>query len=181
MNDYLEPFAARGMAPTAPIEATWDISAGAGDVWAAISESSNLTNVHPFCATNEVERWPGLGSRDHVHYYGGIHYQRDVLDWRDGVGYDLAVGPPSGKIALARWWIDSTGPDRCRFGIEVTSFVRTDVSASARAQYEDTVIKGAIPPYLAAVVRGVGHYSETGTPVARNQFGAHDIYSPAVS
>jgi hypothetical protein len=28
-------------------------------------------------------------------------------------------------------------------------------------------------------VRGVGHYSETGNPVTRNQFGAHDLYSPA--
>lgn len=179
MNSYLEQFAARGMMPTAPIEATWDINTGASDVWAAIAEVGNLTNVHPFCASNDVEQWPGRGARDHVRYYSGVHYERDVLDWRDGSGYDLAVGPPSGKIAIARWWIDSLGSNRCRFGIEVTSFVRGDVTAAARDRYENTVIKGAIPPYLDAVVRGVGHYSETGTPVIRNQFGAHDIYSPA--
>lgn len=181
MSDHLEAFTARGLAPTAPIEATTGIAAAAADVWAAISEAGNLVNVHPFCASNEVERWPGPAGRDHVHYYSGIHYERDVLDWRDGVGYDLAVGPPSGKIAVARWWIEPRGADACRFGIEVRSFVRAAVSAEARARYEDTVIKGAIPPYLDAVVRGVGHYSETGTPVVRNQFGAHDIYSPATS
>ncbi len=181
MNDYLDAFAARGLAPTAPIEATTGISAAGSDVWAVISEAGNLTNVHPFCASNDVERWPGPDSRDHVRYYSGVHYQRDALDWREGAGYDLAVGPPSGAIAVARWRIDPTGPDRCRFGIEVTSFVRADVSAVARAGYEDTVIKGAIPPYLDAVVRGVGYYTETGCAVVRNQFGAHDIYSPATA
>ena len=179
MTEHLDSFVARGLVPTGPIEATTDIAVTAADVWAAISEAGNLTNVHPFCASNPVDSWPGPGSRDHVHYHGGIHYQRDVLDWRDGVGYDLAVGPPSDQIAIAHWWIEPTGPSACRFGIEVTSFVRSDVDVEARARYEDTVIKGAIPPYLDAVVRGVAHYSETGTPVVRNQFGPHDIYSPA--
>ena len=181
MEDYLEAFTARGLAPTEPIAASTDIAAEAADVWAAISAAGNLVNVHPFCASNDVESWPGLGSRDQIRYYSGIHYRREVLDWRDGAGYDLAVGPPSGKIAVACWSIEATGPDVCRFGIEVTSFVRGEVSAEARARYVDTVINGAIPSYLDAVVRGVGYYSETGTPVVRNQFGAHAIYSPASS
>ncbi len=126
MNDYLGEFTARGLAPTAPIEASTAISAAGSDVWAVISEPGNLTNVHPFCSSNAVERWPGAESRDHVRYFSGVHYQRDALDWRDGAGYDLAVGPPSGPIAVARWWI------------EVTSFVRADVSDVARARYEDT-------------------------------------------
>lgn len=142
-------------------------------------EAGSLTNIHPFCEVNDVERWPGLGSRDHVHYYSGLHYQRDVVGWREGSGYDFAVGPKSGKIAVASWWIEPTTPDSCRFGIEVTSFLRTDISAEVSARYEDKVIKAAIPPYLDAVVRGVAHYSETGVPVERNQFGAHEIYSPA--
>ncbi|MGY9071966.1 MAG: hypothetical protein ACKVHU_03350 [Acidimicrobiales bacterium] len=89
------------------------------------------------------------------------------------------MGPKSGKIAVASWWIEPTTPDSCRFGIEVTSFLRTDISAEVSARYEDKVIKAAIPPYLDAVVRGVAHYSETGVPVERNQFGAHEIYSSA--
>ena len=181
MTGHVEAFIDRGLLPTAPIEATTAIDVPAADVWAAISAAGNLTNVHPFCASNEVESWPGPASMDHVHYYSGVHYRRDFLDWRDEVGYDIAVGPPSGQIAIARWWIEPTGPRLCRFGIEVTSFLRADADAEARARYEDTVIKGAIPPYLDSVVRGVGHYCETGTPVVRNQFGAHDIYSPATA
>jgi hypothetical protein len=179
MSDQFEAFAARSLAPARPIETTIEVGVAAGDVWAAISEAGNLVNVHPFCASNEVESWPGPRSRDHVRYYSGIHYQRDVLDWREGVGYDLAVGPPSGKIAVARWSIDPSGPDACRFTLEVTPFVRLDVSAEARARYEEAVIDRSIPPYVDAVARGVGHFAETGTPVARNQLGAHDLYSPA--
>ena len=179
MSDYLSGFAERGMASTAPIEAAVNIAASGASVWAAISEAGSLTNIHPFCEVNDVERWPGLGSRDHVHYYSGLHYQRDVVGWREGSGYDFAVGPKSGKIAVASWWIEPTTPDSCRFGIEVTSFLRTDISPEVSARYEDKVIKAAIPPYLDAVVRGVAHYSEPGAPVERNQFGAHEIYSPA--
>jgi hypothetical protein len=178
MAGHLDEFLERGLQPTAPIEATHDIGVALTDVWAVISEAGNLTNVHPFCERNDVDVWPGPHGRDHVHYYSGLHYQRDVLEWNDGNGYTLALGPRSGKIAIARWAIDPTGSKRCTLSIEVTSFVRDDVSPETRARYEATVIKGAIPPYLDSVVRGVGHYSETGNPVARNQFGAHDLDSP---
>lgn len=179
MYRHHEPFVERGLVPTAPIEVACDIDVAASDVWEAISESGNLTNVHPFCESNDVERWPGLDSRDHVRYYSGLHYERDMLEWREGTGYDLSLGPPSGKIAIASWSIEPTGGDRCRFAIEVTSFLRSDVGSRARERYEQDVIQGAIPPYLDSVVRGVGHYCETGMPVTRNQFGPHKIYSPA--
>jgi hypothetical protein len=116
-----------------------------------------------------------------VRYYSGLHYQRDVLEWNDGKGSTLALGPPPGKIAIARWVIDPTGSERCTLSIEVTSFVRDDVGPETRARYGATVIRGGIPPYLDSVVRGVSHYCETGTPVVRNQFGAHDLYSPAMA
>jgi len=178
MNEFQATFAARNMEPTTPIEATCVIAAPASDVWAAISATGNLTNVHPFCAANEVERWPGPEGRDHVHYYSGVHYQRDVLDWRAGSGYDLIVGPPRGPTAVAKWWIDPTSATSSQFGINVISYVRSDVQPVERERYEETVIRAAIPPYLDAVVRGVAHYVETGDPVKRNQFGSHDIYSP---
>jgi hypothetical protein len=179
-DEQLEVFAARGLLPTDPIVGRTEIAAGAAEVWSVISAAGNLVEVHPFCAANPVERWPGHDGRDHVHYFSGLHYQRDVLDWLPGVGYDLAVGPPSDPIAVARWRIDPAGSERCGFAIEVTSFLRDDVGEAARARYERSVIHGAIPPYLDAVVHGVAHRCETGTPVVRNQFGPHDLYSPAV-
>lgn len=179
MTDHHAAFAARGLAPTDPIPATVDVDASASDVWAAIVERGNLTNIHPFCERNPVERWPGPDGLDHVHYYSGLHYQRDVLEWREGEGYDLAVGPPEGKLALASWTITPTDDTHCVFGIEVTSFVRTDADEASRARYVADVIGGAIPPYLDSVVRGVAHFAQTGDPVVRNQFGDHPLYSPS--
>ena len=89
------------------------------------------------------------------------------------------VGPLSGKISFARWRIEESASGACSFSIEVTSYIRNEVSSEDRSRYETTVIKAAIPPYLDAVVQGVAYYVETGEPVIRNQFGAHKIYSPS--
>jgi hypothetical protein len=174
MNDFAE----RGLQPTEPIEATHQIKATASDLWAVISARGNLMNIHPFCSRNPVERWPGIDGVDHVHYYGGVHYRREVSRWCEGEGYELLVGPPSGQIAKARWWIQPTSINECNFGIEVVSYVRSDADPESRAKYEQKMINEAIPPYLRAVVKGVAHFAETGDPVQRNQFGPHDIYSP---
>ena len=80
MND----FADRGLEPTTAIVATQQIKASASDLWTVISAPGNLTNIHPFCSANPVERWPGLGGADHVHYYAGVHYRRDVFQWSEG-------------------------------------------------------------------------------------------------
>ena len=138
----------------------------------------NLANVHPFCRANDVERWPGPASRDHVRYYSGIHYQRDCTAWVDGVGYDLEVGPPDATTAAARWVIEPVSPGRAVFSIEVVSYLRTDLPPDRLDRYTRDVVEHQIPPYLDGVVRGVAHFVETGVPVSRNQFGAHPIYSP---
>ena len=93
---------------------------------------------------------------------------------RDGLQNESVTLPTEAKAELIER-LAAAGLQR----IEVTSFVRSDVSAAARERYERIAIRTSIPPYLDSVVRGVGHYSETGTPVVRNQFGPHDIYSPA--
>ena len=178
MQDLNELFAARGLKPTSPIRATSLVATSASDVWNAINEPGNLVNVHPFCESNPVDHWPGPSGRDHVHYYSGVHYQRDVLEWIDGSGYDLIVGPPSGKIAVANWRIDPRGPAACDFSIEVTSYVRSDGDPVKLEAYNTNVIQ-TIGSYLDSVVKGVTHFAETGSPVNKNQFGAHQVYSPA--
>ena len=173
-----EGLAARHMAPSAPIMVAREVNADAADIWRAISERGNLTNVHPFCRTNDVERWPGPDSRDHVRYYSGIHYQRDCTAWREGVGYDLEVGPPDAKTASARWLIEPMAAGRATFSIEVVSYLRSDLPPDRLASYVRDIVEGQIPPYLDGVVGGVAHFVETGVPVTRNQFGPHPIYSP---
>lgn len=177
MQDPNESLTFRGLSPTLPIHATSRVATSASDVWAILQEPGNLANVHPFCKSNPVERWPGPSGRDHVHYYSGVHYQRDVLEWIEGSGYDLIVGPPSGKIAIANWRILPSSQSTCDFGIEVTSYVRSDADPVKLEAYNTNVIQ-TISAYLDSVVRGVAHFAETGSPVNKNQFGAHQVYSP---
>ena len=177
---------ADGLSAMAPIVATAPVAASPSDIWEAISESGNLTNIHPFCERNEVSVWDGASSRDHVFYYSGVNYQREFLDWFDGVGYDLVLGPPDARTALVRWRIaaDTTEPaaeaasPRCEFSIRVVALLRDDVPAAEREHYAEHMIRGALPSYLDSVVRGAAYYAETGTPVTKNQFGTHPIYSP---
>lgn len=169
---------AAGMLPSDPVRAEVEVAAPAATVWAAISRPGNLTDLHPFCASTRVERWPGVGARDHIHYVSGLHYQRDCLAWSDGHGYVLEVGPPGAPTASATWTIESAGADRCRFAIEVVSYLRADLGSAKLDRYRRDVVEAAIPPYLDGVVQGVAHFSETGRPVRRNQFGAHPLYSP---
>jgi len=173
-----ERLAERHLSPSAPLKACREVEAAATDIWSVIAERGNLTNVHPFCQTTQVERWPGPDSRDHIHYYSGIHYQRDCISWFEGEGYDLEVGPPGAKTALARWEIERLDVCRAKFSIEVVSYVRSDLSADRVANYVRDIVEGSIPTYLDGVVRGVAHFVETGIPVSRNQFGPHAIYSP---
>ena len=183
----IDGLGASGIEPMEPVIATVDVAAPSTDVWAAIREPGNLTNIHPFCERNEVKVWDRARSRDHVYYYSGVHYQREFLDWFDGTGYDLVLGPPEARSALVRWRVTEPAPPEagtsaelpgCEFSIKVVALLRDDVPFAEREHYAEHMIRRALPPYLDSVVRGTAYFSETGTPVTKNQFGAHPIYSP---
>ncbi|MXV88657.1 MAG: hypothetical protein F4117_15715 [Acidimicrobiales bacterium] len=161
-----------------PIIARAAVAAPPSDVWEAISPAGNLTDIHPFCERNEVNVWDEARSRDHVYYYSGVHYQREFCNWFDGVGYDLVLGPPEARTALVRWRIDDQGP-RSDFSIKVVALLRDDVPTEQCEHYAEHMIRRPLPSYLDSVVRGTAYFAETGTPVAKNQFGTHPIYSPA--
>ncbi|MDE0135076.1 MAG: SRPBCC family protein [Acidimicrobiaceae bacterium] len=171
-------YAGDGYEMMEPIIGRVAVAAPPADVWAAISPVGNLTSIHPFCERNEVNVWDGARSRDHVYYYSGVHYQREFCDWFDGTGYDLVLGPPDSRTALVRWRIAEAdhGSD---FSIKVVALLRDDVPAAEREHYAEHMIRRPLPSYLDSVVRGTGHFAETGTPVTKNQFGTHPIYSPA--
>ena len=163
-----------------PIIGRVDVAAPPTDVWAVISPAGNLTSIHPFCERNEVNVWDGARSRDHVYYYSGVHYQREFCDWLDGTGYDLVLGPPQARTALVRWRITPQDgePSGSDFSIKVLALLRDDVPAAEREHYAEHMIRRPLPSYLDSVVRGTGYFAETGTPVTKNQFGTHPIYSP---
>lgn len=172
-------YAGDGYEMMEPIIGRAAVAAPPADVWAAISPAGNLTDIHPFCERNEVHVWDGARSRDHVYYFSGVHYQRQFCDWFDGVGYDLVLGPPDARTALVRWRIDDASAGASEFSIKVVALLRHDVPAAEREHYAEHMIRRPLPSYLDSVVRGTAYFAETGTPVTKNQFGAHPIYSPA--
>lgn len=176
-EELLARHAGEGYQAMDPISATVEVAASAGDVWAAISPPGNLINIHPFCERNEISVWDGARSRDHVYYYSGVHYQREFCDWFDGVGYDLVLGPAEARTALVRWRIDERDGGS-EFSITAVALLRDDVPAAQREHYAEHMIRRPLPSYLDSVVRGTAYFAETGTPVTKNQFGTHPIYSP---
>ena len=68
-----------------------EVAVTAKRAWEIISQPAGLTAWHPFMETHTAERWDGVGSRDQLTYYSGLVYDREVVRWLDGIGYDLKV------------------------------------------------------------------------------------------
>ena len=154
-----------------------EIDAPIGDVWYAISQPGHLQQCHPFCRENEVERWPGAGAVDTITYHSGLHFQRDFVDWVEGLGYDIEIGRPPDKTALVTWRLSALDSARSALAIEVTPYLRSALPADQKRSYQERSFGKSVEAYLDSVLRGVEHFVTTGTPVGKNQFGSHPIYS----
>ena len=160
-----------------PLKSTVGIDVPADEVWAVIAEPGNLARCHPFCATTEVERWPGTGSRDSITYYSGVRYQRNFVAWHEGVGYDIELGDPPNQTARVRWRIEPTSPRTCRFSIEVVPLLKSDLSEEKKRAYQERLFGEVLQHYLECVVAGVKFYATTGNTVVKDQFGTNPLYS----
>ncbi len=153
------------------------IEAASGSIWQVISQPGHLEQVHPFCRENVVLQWPGVGARDTITYYSGIHYQRDFVTWLEGAGYDIEIGPPPHKTARVAWRIKALNEGRSELSIEVTPYLKSALSEPRKRSHEQRFFGDTIAQYLDSVVRGVDHVVTTGQAVRKNQFGSHPIYS----
>lgn len=160
-----------------PVGVTGVINAPAGEVWAAISAPGNLERCHPFCAENPVETWPGVGSRDEVHYLNGTVYTRRFHTWIDGVGYDLDIGVPGGETSTVSWRITPIDEQRCTLRIVVSPHVLQGVPVVVRWLPHLLWVRPRLTAYLSSVVQGFAWCVERGEPVPRNQFGTHPWFS----
>lgn len=161
-----------------PVRVTIPIAAPVGEVWSAISRPGSLELCHPFCATNPVLAWPGIGSRDEVHYYNGLVYERRFVGWWDGVGYDLEIGEPGRRMSAVRWRIEPADRRTSTLAITVYPWLLRGIPVPIRWLPHRAYLKPLLQRYLSAVVRGFDWYVTTGTPVTRNQFGPHPWFSP---
>ena len=153
------------------------IEADPDSVWQVISQPGQLTRYHPFCKETTVLKWPGVGAKDTVTYYSGVHYERDFVGWIEGVGFDIEVGPSSRKTARVEWRITEQDEGQSELAITVRPYLKADLSAPQKQAYQQRLFGDTIAQYLQSVVQGVGHVATTGEAVQKNQFGSHPHYS----
>jgi hypothetical protein len=160
-----------------PISVERVIDKPASDVWAAISEPGNLARCHPFCKSNPVQAWPGVESRDEVHYLNGLVFERRFRAWLDGVGYDLDIGTRGGRQSSVSWRITALGENRSALRITVCAHGLQNLPVVIRWLPHVAWLRPQLRKYLDSVVRGFEWFLERGEAVPRNAFGSHRWFS----
>jgi len=150
------------------VSAAIEIAAAADAVWQGLSAPGYLKRCHPFCESTEVERWPGVGSRDQITYYSGRNYRRNFVEWFDGVGYDIELGERPDQTARVLWRITPLSATSCRLSIEVVPFLKQDLSEERKRQYQERLFGPDLRHYLECVVKGVDYWIRTGRDVERD-------------
>ena len=158
-----------------PISYSQPLSACGKDVWQEISKPGNLVDFHPFCESNPVEIWPGVGSRDKVCYYKGLVLVRDFTNWIDGMGYDLTATSQEGLRFNVSWRI--TYKENYYSTLTLTIQQVLEHGSERKADQFSRLLN----KYLQQVSQGIEFYMRTGKRVTRNQFGAHRLFSPPVA
>lgn len=169
--------AALGLETGTALSATVSIAASQDKIWRGISAPGHLKNCHPFCASTAVERWPGAGARDSITYYSGRRYQRNFVEWMDGVGYDIELGNPPNQTCRVLWRIRPCSDEACDFSIEVVPYLKADLPEEKKRLYQARLFGDDLQHYLDSVVKGIEFWITTGRDVSKDQFGANPLYS----
>ena len=155
-----------------------EVAVSAEKAWDIIALPGGLTLWHPFMEKHIAESWNGVGSKDHLTYFSGFEYDREVVKWIDGVGYDLRVTENGKHENTAIWRITPIDDQRCI--LRITG--RVDFIKKFPFPIRWVLLKFKMKPvfgqYLYQILEGFAYYAETGEQVKRNQFGPHPIMSP---
>jgi len=160
-----------------PVSVSWKIDTSPQSIWQAITRPGNLKDCHPFCESNPVVEWPGVGSKDTIHYFSGWVLHREFINWIEGIGYDLTIGREGGRKSFVSWRIadnrDGTGTLR----ITIYPHALQSIHLAIRWFPHTLYLQPALHSYLESVVKGFEWFITTGKPVYRNQFGSHKWFS----
>jgi len=154
-----------------------EISVPAEKAWDIISMPGNLTLWHPFMEKHTAENWDGVGSKDHLTYYSGFKWHREVVKWIEGSGYDLKVSQNGKKENTAIWRITPIDDQRCK--LRITG--RVDFIKKLPFPIRWALLKFKMEPvfsqYLFQILEGFAYYAETDNQIKRDQFGPHPMFS----
>jgi hypothetical protein len=160
-----------------PVTAKRKIAAPTHKVWDVISMPGNLELCHPFCKRNPVQAWPGPNSRDEVHYLSGWMYERQFLDWIEGVGYDLEIGRPGGAKSYTSWRIEAVTDESCTLQITVYPQLVQGFPAALQWIPHWLRIRPMLKAYLNSVILGFEWFITRDEAVPRDHFGKHPWFS----
>ena len=154
-----------------------EVAVSAEKAWDIIALPGGLTRWHPFMKKHTAESWNGVGSKDHLIYYGGFEFNREVVKWIAGVGYDLKVTENGKRENTAFWRITSIDDQRCK--LKLTG--RVEFIKKFPFPIRWALLKFKMKPiysqYLFQILEGFAYYAETGQQVKRDQFGPHPMFS----
>ena len=160
-----------------PVRVTATIAAPLQEVWKLISSPGNLIQFHPYCSKNPVMKWQEENSRDEVHYYSGLVYEREFYDWIDRTGYDLLIGKRGGERSLVSWRLKEIDSSKCMISIEVRSAFMLRYAKIMRIFVHIFWLRPKLYQYLSSVTKGIKWKMESGQNVSQNQFGLHPWFS----
>ena len=159
------------MAVQRPIAASSDI------VWQAIAARGNLETCHPFCKKNPVTAWPGDQSRDEIHYLSGWVFERQFIQWTDGVGYDLETGRKGRRKSSVPWRIEPVDDNNSTLSISIRPHAISHIPVLFWWVPHLIYVKPLLEKYLLAVTGGFEYFIMGGKAVPRNYFGSHPWFS----
>ncbi len=155
-----------------------EVAVSADKAWSIIALPGGLTLWHPFMEIHTAERWDGVGSIDHLTYYSGFKFDREVVKWIEGVGYDLKVTENGKRENMALWRITSIDDQRCIIRITGQVIFIRKLPFAIRWALLKFKMKPVFGQYLYQILEGFAYFAETGKRVKRNQFGSHPMMSP---
>jgi len=154
------------------------IKANPENVWKTISEQAHLLKTHPFVKEHKVLKWPGLDAQDYLTYNNGYTLYRTFRRWEEGQGYHLDASLGKNKTSRVIWKISSEKPGRSILSITILPFQVDHLSKIVSWIPFYFKVYPILKTYLESVLKGFKFYIETGKKVEKNQFGAHQNFSP---
>lgn len=160
-----------------PVSVSRHIDASSQRIWEAISRPGNLNDFHPFCEKNSVVEWPGVGSKDIIHYYSGWVLHREFVNWFEGIGYDLTIGRDDKKNSFVSWRISRDHEENSELSITIYPHALQNIPSAIRWIPHIIYMQPALHSYLESVTKGIEWFITTEIPVRKNQFGSHKWFS----
>ncbi len=160
-----------------PAVVTRRLQAAAGRVWEVMATPGAVARYHPFCSSNPVAAWPGVGAQDTIHYLSGLVLHRRFTVWDEGHAYELEIGSAGWPVSHVRWELVATGPEESELTISIWPSAFVGHPSALRWALHRWYLVPLLRRYLGAVLRGLDYHVTTGHDVVPNQFGRVWIFS----